>query len=120
MRNSKKGGYISGTGSVNYSLVKGGILVNCYRVATTLETSFADVNESYGTNAVVNFKRNPIEPTGPDGGYLGPWVEEFWKVFVPFNKVFKITLDRESAWKREMYFVSSPKGVMECQLWTLV
>jgi hypothetical protein len=117
MRNSKKGGYISGTGSVTFSFVKGGILVNCYRVATTIETSFADVDESYGTSAAVNFQSNPIEPTY---SYLGAWVMQNWKVFVPFNKIFKITIDRESPFKREMYFVATPKGVVECNLWTLV
>jgi len=117
MRNLKKGGYISGTGSVHYSFVKGGILVNCYRVATTIETSFADVNESYGTSSATSFKSNPIEPTS---SYLGDWVIQNWKVFVPFNKVFKITIDRESPFKREMYFVASPKEVVECNLWMLV
>ena len=106
-------GYISGTGCMKFTGVKGGILVGCFRVATTIDIDFVDVDCAYGTDAALNFKSTPLEPIGPNGGYLGPWVEQSWEVFVPFNKIFRISLNSEES----KYFISSPKGVMEIELW---
>jgi len=115
MRNQKNvNGYISGTGCAYFTFVKGGILVKCYRVATTIEVAFLDVNNSYDTSHALNYNSAPIEPILQ---HLGIWVEESWEVRVPFNKIFKITKDRNSDHGNDMYFVATPKGVAEVNLW---
>jgi len=115
MRNQKNvNGYISGTGCAYFTFVKGGILIHCYRVATTIEVSFLDVDDSYDTSYAINHNSAPIERI-PD--YQGHWVEESWDVFVPFGKVFKITKDRESVSGDIQYFIATPKKVSEIRLY---